>query len=152
MTKLTKEDLLYPELSFQIVGILFEVHNTLGYGYLEKYYQKAIAALLKKNNIDFKEQVKVEVRLGDEVVAEGRADFIIDEKITLEIKKGDTYRKFNIDQLNSYLKMTGHQLGILANFTTKGLLYKRILNIPNYSKSNSQINSALNNNSSICNS
>ena len=151
MTILTKEDLLYPELSFKIVGILFEVSNTLGYGYLEKYYQKAIAALLKKSNIEFKEQVKVEVKLGDEVVAEGRADFIIDEKIILEIKKGNTYRKNNIDQLISYLKMTGHQLGILANFTTKGLLYKRILNIPNYKKSNSQIYSTANNNSPISN-
>ncbi len=151
MTRLTKEDLLYPELSFKIVGILFEVSNTLGYGYLEKYYQKAIAALLKKSNIEFKEQVKVEVKFGDDVVAEGRADFIIKEKIILEIKKGNTYRKNNIDQLNSYLKMTGHQLGILANFTTKGLLYKRILNIPNYKKSNSQIYSTANNNSSISN-
>ncbi|OFY87907.1 MAG: hypothetical protein A3F72_03160 [Bacteroidetes bacterium RIFCSPLOWO2_12_FULL_35_15] len=123
--------MLYPELSFQVVGVLFEVSNTLGYGYLEKYYQKAIAALLKKSNINFKEQVKVEVIIGDEIIAEGRADFIIDEKIILEIKKGDSFRKDNIDQLHSYLKMTGMELGILANFTSKGLLYKRIVNIRN---------------------
>jgi len=128
---LKKENLLYPELSFQVVGVLFEVSNTLGYGYLEKYYQKAIAALLKKSNINFKEQVKVEVIIGDEIIAEGRADFIIDEKIILEIKKGDSFRKDNIDQLHSYLKMTGMELGILANFTSKGLLYKRIVNIRN---------------------
>ena len=128
---LKKEDLLHPELSFQVVGVLFEVSNTLGYGYLEKYYQKAIAALLKKSNINFKEQVKIEVIIGDEIIAEGRADFIIDEKIILEIKKGDSFRKDNIDQLHSYLKMTGMELGILANFTSKGLLYKRIVNIRN---------------------
>src|ERR1035437_1957107 len=99
---LQREDLLHPELSFQIVGILFEVHNTLGYGYLEKYYQKAIAASLRKFNIDFKEQVKVEIKIGDEIIADGRADFIIAEKIILEIKKGNSFRKDNIDQLHSY--------------------------------------------------
>ena len=64
-------------------------------------------------------------------VKKGYAYFIIDEKIILEIKKGDSFRKNNIDQLYSYLKMTGLKLGILANFTSKGLLYKRIVNIRN---------------------
>ena len=129
--KVIKEDLLYPEFSYQIIGILFEVYNTLGYGYQEKYYQKAIAALLKTSKIDFKEQVLVEIKIGGRIIAKGFADFIIDEKVILEIKKGDSFRKNNIDQVYSYLKMTGLQLGILANFTSKGLLYKRIVNIRN---------------------
>ena len=129
--RVIKGDLLYPELSYQLIGILFDVHNTLGYGYLEKYYQKAIAALFKKLKIPYREQVLVEIKVGDEVIAKGYADFIIDEKIILEIKKGDSFRKNNIDQLYSYLKMTGLKLGILANFTSKGLLYKRIVNIRN---------------------
>src|SRR5436309_2946113 len=120
-----REDLLFPELSYEIIGILFEVSNTLGHSYLEKYYQKAIAALLRKRNINFKEQVLVEIKIGDEGIAKGYVDFIIDDKIILEIKKGDSFRKQNIDQLNSYLKMSGFKLGILANFTSKGLLSKR---------------------------
>jgi GxxExxY protein len=137
MATLKKNDLLHPELSYQIIGILFEVHNTLGYGYLEKYYQKSIAALLRKSKVNFKEQVLVEVKIGDEIIAKGYADFIIDEKIVLEIKKGDSFRKNNIDQLHSYLKMTGLQLGILANFTSKGLLSRRIVNIYNSTIRNS---------------
>ena len=118
--RVTRSDLLFPELSYQLIGVLFDVHNTLGYGYQEKYYQKAIAALLKKLKILFREQVLVEIKVGDEVIAKGYADFLIDEKIILEIKKGDSFRKNNIDQLHSYLKMTGLKLGILANFTSKG--------------------------------
>jgi GxxExxY protein len=129
--KIIKKDLLYPELSYQIIGILFEVYNTLGYGYKEKYYQASIAALLKSLGLKFKEQVSVEIKMGGAAIAKGLADFIIEEKIILEIKKGDSFRKDNIDQVNSYLKMTGLQLGILANFTSKGLLYKRIVNIRN---------------------
>lgn len=67
--------------------------------------------------------------IANEVIAFGIADFIIDEKIILEIKQGNTFLKTNIDQLYSYLKMSKFQLGILANFTSRGLLYKRILNI-----------------------
>ena len=53
-----RDDLLYPELSYKLVGILFGVHNTLGYGYLEKYYQKAIAALLNHSNVKFSGSAK----------------------------------------------------------------------------------------------
>lgn len=127
--RVRKDDLLFPELSYQLIGVLFDVHNTLGYGYQEKYYQKAIAAALKKIQIPFREQVLVEIKVGNEIIAKGYADFIIDEKIILEIKKGNSFRKNNIDQLYSYLKMTRLNLGILANFTAKGLLYKRIVNI-----------------------
>ncbi|MBN4051541.1 hypothetical protein JYU16_01880 [bacterium AH-315-M05] len=51
--RVIKGDLLFPELSYQLIGVLFDVHNTLGYGYQGKYYQKAIAALLKKLKIPF---------------------------------------------------------------------------------------------------
>ena len=127
--KIKRKDLLYPDLSYLIIGGLFEVHNSLGVGFLEKYYHKAIASLLKKEKISFKKQVAAQVKIGDIIVAEGRADFVSEEKIILEIKKGDIYRKQNIDQVKSYLNSLGLQLGILANFTSKGLLYKRIVNI-----------------------
>ena len=129
MKKILKEDLLYPELSYQIVGILFEVSNAMGIGFQEKYYQKAIAALLKKLGIKFKEQVVVELKINNEVVGKGIIDFIIDEKIILEIKKGDRFLKQNIDQVFGYLKMSDLKLGILANFTSKGLIFKRIVNV-----------------------
>ena len=54
---LKRRDLIYPELSYKIVGILYETFNSLGYGYKETYYQRAIAANLKSNKLFFKEQV-----------------------------------------------------------------------------------------------
>jgi GxxExxY protein len=59
--KLKREDLLYPELSYQIIGVLFEVYNELGYGYQEKYYQKAVGNKFKEINISFKEQVPIKI-------------------------------------------------------------------------------------------
>lgn len=126
---LKRKDIIYPELSYKLVGALYNVHTEMGYGFLERYYQKGIAAELKRNNINFQEQVKVELIIGGESIASGIVDFIIEDKIILEIKQGNTFLKTNIDQLHSYLKMSKLQLGILANFTSRGLLYKRILNI-----------------------
>ncbi|HEY6161281.1 MAG TPA: GxxExxY protein [Bacteroidia bacterium] len=126
--KVKKEDLLYPELSFKIVGLLFEVCNKLEYGYLEKHYCDGMAALLKQEGIPFQREVKMEIKLGDEVIASGRADFIIDRKIVLEMKKGRQFKKNNIGQLHSYLKALNMELGILANFTPDGLIFKRIVN------------------------
>ncbi|TAL61801.1 MAG: GxxExxY protein, partial [Bacteroidetes bacterium] len=76
---------------------------------------------------------KYEERLtiGNKEIAKGIIDFLIEDSIVLEIKKGDRFLKGNIDQVNSYLQITGLQLGILANFTSRGFQFKRILNIQN---------------------
>lgn len=131
MAELIRKDLLYPELSYKIVGILFEVSNQFGYRYEKRYFQRTIASFLKDAGIQFKEQAPVKLIIGNTEIAKGIIDFLIEEKIILEIKKGDRFLKRNIDQVNSYLQITGLQLGILANFTAKGLLFKRILNIRN---------------------
>jgi len=51
MEKLRRKDLVYPELSYKIIGVLFDVYNKIGTGYHEKYYQRAIMAYLKINNL-----------------------------------------------------------------------------------------------------
>ena len=129
--ELTRKDLLYPELSYKSVGILFEVSNQLGYKYEERYFQKTIASFLKEANINFKEQVQVKLVIDNKEIAKGIMDFLIEDIVVLEIKKGDRFLKTNIDQVNSYLRMTNLQLGILANFTSRGLQFKRIVNIHN---------------------
>ncbi len=126
--KLQRNDLLYPELSYQIVGILFDVSNKMGYGYQEKYYQKAISERLKEIGLPFKEQVFVEIIFDDNKIGKYFLDFIIDNKVVLEIKKMDKFLKINVDQTYAYLKSTNLKLGILANFTKNGLQFKRIIN------------------------
>src|SRR3989344_8312606 len=123
-----KRDLVYPELSYQIVGILFEIFNKMGYGYQEKYYQKAISEKLREAGLPFREQVFIEIKLGDSKIGRYFLDFLIDDKVVLEIKKLDKFLKTNIDQTYAYLKSTNLKLGILANFTKNGIQFKRIVN------------------------
>ena len=127
--ELKRNDLLYPELSYQIVGILFEVYNKMGYGYQEKYYQKAISEKLKEINLPFKEQFAVEITFNNNEIGKYFLDFIIENKIILEIKRMDKFFKKDIEQVYAYLKTTNLKLGILANFTKRGLQFKRIVSL-----------------------
>lgn len=126
---LIRKDLLYPDLSYQIIGVLFEVQKTLGHRYHERYYQRAIADAFRSAGMTFQEQVPVVLTMDNRRIAKGVADFLIDDKVILEIKKGERFLKQNIDQVYSYLKTLDLQLGIIANFTSRGLQFKRIVNI-----------------------
>ncbi len=120
---------VFKKLSYEIVGILFEVFNELGYGYKEKYYQKAIATLLKERKIPFKEQMRYRVTFKDKSLGNQFLDFLIDDKIILEIKRGNYFSKRNFKQVKQYLKVTNKKLAILANFTSSGVKTIRILNV-----------------------
>jgi len=126
---LRRKDLIYPELSYTVIGVLFEVYNNLGPGHKEKYYQKAMAVSLKETGLSFKEQVYPPVIFKERNIGEYYLDFLIENKIVLEIKSGEKFLKQNISQIYSYLKIENLKLGILANFTKEGLKFKRIVNI-----------------------
>ena len=128
MKNLKRQDLIYPELSYQIIGILFEVYNELGPGHHEKYYQRAISKAFKDGNLCFQEQVYTPLIFRDKKVGNYYFDFLIENKIILEIKKGDRFSKKHINQVLAYLRTKSLKLGIIANFGLKGVKFKRIIN------------------------
>lgn len=123
------DELVYPRLSYEIVGILFSVHNQLGGGLQERIYYKALAGAFDDAGISYKEQFKVDLKYGDKKISHYLLDYLVEDKIVLEIKTGDRFRKEYIEQVYAYLKSSGLKLGILANFTKSSLKYKRILNL-----------------------
>lgn len=120
-------ELIEKELSYKINGVLFEVYNNLGGGYQEKYYQRAIAKELENQGIKFVEQVKVPLIFKEELIGRYFLDFLIEDKIVLEIKVSEKFFDRDIKQVLGYLNSANIKLGILANFTRKGLKTKRIL-------------------------
>ncbi len=126
---LKRNDIIYPELSYKLIGILFEIYNELGYGYQEKYYQKAIIKTFEEIGVKFKEQLPCKIKFKERNIGTYFLDFLIEDKIVLEIKRGEYFPKSNLNQVYGYLKATGLKLGIIVNFTSKGLRFKRILNI-----------------------
>lgn len=127
--ELKRTDLVYPELSYQIVGILFGIFNDLGYGYREKFYQRAVAQELAKSKIKFKQEFRAPVIFRSKKVGDHVFDFLIEDKIVLELKQGDHFSKNDIAQAFEYLKSSNLKLAILARFTRRGLQYKRIVNL-----------------------
>jgi len=124
-----RDDLVFPELSYAIVGILYDVYNNLGGGYQEKYYQRAIATALTDKGIVFKREAVVPLTYHGDDVGRYFLDFLIEDKIVLELKKGNHFAPSNISQIMGYLKSLNLKLGLLANFTNNGLYYKRIVNL-----------------------
>lgn len=124
-----KEKVLYPELSYAIMGIVFEVHNALGGGLRENLYEKAIQKCLNDKGLRYQKQLKIPVKFKNEKVGNRFLDFLIEDKIVLELKSGDRFRKANLEQVYEYLKYSGVRLGILVNFGREEVKYKRIVNL-----------------------
>lgn len=128
-TRLKRNDLVYPELSYKIVGCAFDVYNELGFGHAEKIYQRAMALALKKSGLNYKEQVHTPLRFRGEVVGRIYLDFLVEDKIVVELKKSAYFSKTNIDQVNQYLAATKMKLALLINFSSDGVVHKRLVNI-----------------------
>jgi len=107
---------LYPELSYAIVGALIEVHRWLGPGQLESTYQNALEKELGLRDIPFRAQVPIAAQYKDWEVGEFFADVIVEEAIVLELKAVSTVLPVHRAQLISYLHATGCRLGLLVNF------------------------------------
>lgn len=124
-----RNDLVHPELSYQIIGCAFEVFNELGGGHLEKYYQRALSLAFKQKNIPFAEQVPYPLTFKGAVIGRNYLDFLVDGKVIIELKKDTRFSKAHIDQVNNYLKVSNLQLALLINFGKDGVIHKRLLNI-----------------------
>lgn len=123
------DKLIYPELSYKIVGVLYDVHNKIGGGHKEKYIQKAIELLLKKNHLEYQKELLCPLIFEGRTIGKYFLDFLVDNKIILEIKSGERFSKESIDQVFSYLKANSLKLGILAQFTKEKVRFRRILNL-----------------------
>lgn len=120
--------IIEPELSYKIVGILFEVHSVLDHGHHERYYQRACEIEFKKEGIKYVREFKVDFDYKGKSLGKYFIDFVIEDKIVLELKVVEELTKVEIGQVLRYLRKTNKQLGILANFGKSSLEYKRILN------------------------
>ena len=124
----TKNKIIYPELSYKIVGILFKIHTELGNRYHEKYYQRAIESELKANKIEYSKELSVDLKYGNEKIGKYFLDFLIEKKIILEVKTVPCFKISDYKQVSAYLNSKNIKLGILANFRTEKLTYKRTIN------------------------
>lgn len=121
-------DYLYEDDTYKIIGALIEVHKNLGKGFSEIVYKDAFEYELKKINFSFEREKEYLVHYKDVILNHKfYADFVVLEKIIIEIKSSDSLHEKHISQCLNYLHVSGHRLAILVNFNKTSLEYKRII-------------------------
>ena len=121
--------IVYPEISYQVVGAAFQVFNSVGYGASEKHYQNLLAKVLEEIGIPFQKEQAVTLQYHDQPAGRYFLDFVVDNKIVVELKIRPQLGYTHVKQVMSYLKATGYKLAILIYFTRDGVKYRRILNV-----------------------
>lgn len=118
------DSLLDKELEFltsRVIGAALEVHSLLGAGYLESVYEEALAKEFDFRGICYERQREVQIDYKGYSIGEGRLDFLIDQKVILELKAVESIAAIHTAQVLSYLKMTGLKVGIIINFNVTSL-------------------------------
>lgn len=122
------EKIIYPELSYKINGILFAVHNELGQFCNEKQYCDFLESYLKKFNLKYEREKVLPPSFENEASGRNKIDFLIEDKIILEVKAKKFIVNEDYYQIKRYLTALNKKLGILINFRRKYITPKRILN------------------------
>lgn len=118
---------LYSDLTSKIIGLAIKVHKELGSAYEEKIYQRALYLEFQRNNVIFEREKEINVRYGVITIGKKKLDFIVENRIIIELKKVDLINDVHIAQVVSYLKTMNLKLGLILNFGGSKLQIKRVI-------------------------
>ena len=119
------------DITYQIRGAIFEVNKVLGYGFLEKVYEKALMIELGGRGLSVENQVPLKVSYKGQIVGEYFADLLVEGRVIVEIKSVANLLREHQAQLLNYLKATGISFGLLVNFTRdKAEIKRMVLELP----------------------
>ncbi len=121
------DKIIFRDESFHLVGAAIEVHKHIGCGFTEPVYQEAFEEELRWRGIPFEREKVINVTYKGKVLSKSfRPDFVCYDKIIVELKAVSEFTDEHISQVYNYLKASGFELGLLINFGTTSLKYKRI--------------------------
>jgi GxxExxY protein len=122
-------ELKYKDITEKIIGASFEVHKFLGNGFQEVIYQRALAWELSNAGLSFAREIEQEIFYKDlqEPIGKRRADFVIEGKVLVELKALVELEDVHIAQVLNYLKAYKLEVGLLINFGSKSLTFKRLV-------------------------
>lgn len=126
-SKADNSGLLYEELSYKVRGAAFNVYNSLGSGHKETVYQNALMEEFSRLGIPYEKEKSIGVRFNDKKVGSCQPDFVVDNKIIVEIRALPFIGKVEKQQVNYYLKNTEHKLALIINFGSSPIQIERII-------------------------
>ena len=123
-----KESYKYSELAGKIIGCAMTVHNTLGNGFQELIYQRALALELAANGINFVPEFEMPIYYREQRIGTRRVDLLVDGKVSVELKALLKLEDAHMAQTMNYLEAYNVEVGLLINFGSVSLQYKRLFN------------------------
>ena len=121
------DKLLHRDITEKIIGAAFEVHGELGYGFLERVYERAMQVELIHRGSTAEIEKRVQVHCKEVVVGDYDSDLIVDGCVLVELKVNPQYDRRDEAQLLNVLKATGLKVGLLVNFGRTRVEYKRLV-------------------------
>jgi GxxExxY protein len=121
---------LYKDITEKIIKAAMNIHNTLGFGFIEKVYENSLMIELEPSGLKVNQQYPIKVFYKGKVVGDYIADILVEDRIILELKSVENLNKVHEVQLVNYLKAVNMEVGILLNFGKEKLEFKRkVLNL-----------------------
>ena len=122
-------ELKYKDITEKIIGASFEVHKFLGNGFQEVIYQRALAYEMGKAGLEFVREIEQDIFYKDleYLIGKRRADFVVEGKVLVELKAVIQMENVHLAQALNYLKAYKLEIGLLINFGSKSLTFKRLV-------------------------
>lgn len=118
----------YSELTAKIIGCAMEVHKILGNGFQEVIYQRALAIEMEMQGLKFQREFEIPIFYKNHPLGTRRADFFVEEKVMVELKAIIQLEDDHLAQAINYLEAYKMEVGLLINFGSKSLQFKRVMN------------------------
>ncbi len=121
-------ELKYKDITEKIIGAAMKVHATLGNGFQEVIYQRALAIEMRYAKLSFEREYNMKIYYRDEEIGERRVDFFVEGKIMVELKAIVHLEDVHLAQAKNYLEAYNMEIGLLINFGSTSLQFKRLIN------------------------
>ncbi|MGJ8660803.1 MAG: GxxExxY protein [Bacteroidota bacterium] len=120
------DSIQHSEITEKIIKSFYDVYNKLGYGFLEKVYENAMAIELIKNGLSVEQQHKIDVYYNDEIIGEYFADILVENQVIIELKASKGINEAHECQLVNYLKASEIEVGLILNFGSRPSMKRKI--------------------------
>ena len=124
---MNEKDYKHSDVTRRIIGAAMKVHSTLGNGFQEVIYQRALAIEMAKQGLSFERELEMYVYYDDQQIGTRRVDFFVEDKVMVELKALTKLEDVHLAQAINYLEAYRMEVGLLINFGAKSLEYRRVV-------------------------
>lgn len=125
---MNEKEYKHSDITRKIIGAAMRVHSTLGNGFQEVIYQRALAIEMAKQGLSFQRELEMQIYYDGQEIGTRRVDFLVEDKVMVELKALTALEDVHLAQAINYLEAYKLEVGLLLNFGAKTLEYKRVVN------------------------